>query len=271
MIIEAAGLSDVGRKRQANEDSYFLDPDLGFFGVADGMGGHQAGEVASELAVRTARQTMREFLDQGRRPPVMDASLSDEGQLLAACIHQANSSVHGKSTGSATKRGMGTTLSLILCTELTVVAANVGDSPIYLVRKENVELLSHTHTVEAELNMMEQGADSGNAMASAGRYHHMLTRAVGIQEEVEPSLAEVQTFNGDAVVICSDGLSNKVSPKEIGEIVGRNSPQEACHILVGLANGRGGEDNITVVVAKLTKAEKPLQKFFAFFAGLVGR
>lgn len=254
-----------------NEDSFFLDQEIGFFGVADGMGGHLAGEVASRMAVETAQETMSAFSSKGGTPRYLDDSLSEEARQLASCILEANNAVYGKSQGSVTKRGMGTTLTLVLCTKMTLVVANVGDSPAYLVRKNNVELLSHTHTVEAELVQMEREGNGLPSGSPAGRYHHMLTRAVGIQMDVEPSITEMQIFDGDVIVICSDGLSNKVTPEEIADVVANTAPQEACRVLVGLANGRGGEDNITVVVIRLTRERSPVKKFFAFFARLFGR
>lgn len=271
MIIEAAGLSDVGRKREENEDSFFLDHELRFYGVADGMGGHLAGEVASRMAVEASQQALREYLKNGAVADYQDDSLSEEARMLASCIQRANKAVYGHSQESLTKRGMGTTLTLALFTDMTVVVANVGDSPIYLVRKDSLELLSHTHTVEAELNQLERDGNSPAGFTPAGRYHHMLTRAVGIQLDVEPSITEVQTFNDDVLVLCSDGLSNKIEPEEIADIVRSNPPEEACNILVTLANGRGGEDNITLVVAKITRNRSPMKKFFGFLASLTKR
>lgn len=261
MIIEAAALSDVGRKREANEDSYFLNEALGLYGVADGMGGHQAGEVASRLVVEAVQEALQHYMTEGLPPAELDHTLSTEAQLLAASIRKANRAVYGQSKQSETRQGMGTTLSLVYCTGQTLVAANVGDSPVYLFRAGHVEPLSQTHTVEAEMARIQ--SDRPNPFG--GRYHHMLTRAVGIQETVDPSVVEVPCFHGDLVVICSDGLSNKVGPEEIRDVAQENSPEEACRILVGLANGRGGEDNITVLVLKLRKPASPLRSLLGLF------
>lgn len=267
MIIKAAGRSDVGRKRESNEDSYFLNQSLRLYGVADGMGGHQAGEVASGMVVQVVQEAMQDYMQQGRKPSSLDNSLSEAAGVLVACIDRANEAVHVKAGGSETKRGMGTTLSLVHCTDMTIIAANVGDSPVYLVRKGAVETLSQTHTVEAELALMQPD----NHEVLAGRYHHMLTRAVGIQGTVEPSLVEVQCFDGDIVVICSDGLSNKVAPQEIQDVVTAHEPQEACNVLIGLANGRGGEDNITVIVLKIMRNRTVLHKIFGILTRMAGR
>lgn len=267
MQIDAAGCSDVGRKREENEDSFFLDKELGFFGVADGMGGHQAGEVASKKAADAVQDALRRFVQNGEQHGLRDDTLTEEALILAASFREANKAVFQKAKTSETKRGMGTTLSVVFFTGMTLAICNVGDSPIYLIRKGKVELLSQTHTVEAELALLQPQHPN----AGAGRYHHMLTRAVGIQEEVEPSLAEVQAFDGDKVVICSDGLSNKLDPDEIAEIVTKHPPQEACATMVDMANERGGEDNITVVVLSFSKHLKPAGKVLGLFSKLVGR
>ncbi len=267
MIIESAGLTDVGRKREENEDSFFINDTLKSYAVADGMGGHLAGEVASQMVVENLEEYLREYSEGKVAPEMEDETLSLEGNALLAGIRKANSAVYSKSIASATKRGMGSTVALVHCTDSTLLAANVGDSPIYLVRNDTIEPLSQTHTVEAELE--ELSSERKNAIGT--RYHHMLTRAVGIQEEVHPSVAEVPFYNEDKVIICSDGLSNKVTADEMREIVCSHSVSEACRVLVGLANGRGGEDNITVIVLSLSRKRRTLEGFFGFFSRLFGR
>jgi len=249
MHIESAGLTDIGRRREGNEDSFFIDDVLKFFVVADGMGGHKAGEVASRIVVETLKESMQRYCSGQETPDLADSTLSAEAIRVLAGIQAANSSVHSLAQSSEEHHGMGSTVAAIYCTQSTIIAANVGDSPIFLVREASIKPLSVTHTVEAELSQLN--AEKLNRIDP--RYHHMLTRAMGIEDDVYPDVCEIQFFDGDIVVLCSDGLSNKVTPAEILEIAQQNDPAEACRLFIGLANGRGGEDNITVIVLKLRK------------------
>ena len=251
VIIESAGLTDVGRKRTGNEDALFLDSDTNLYIVADGMGGHQAGEVASSLVVDTMRDYMKRFKEDDDAEEMQDAdeTLSKEANRLLSSIHLANLGVNKVSLSKESYRGMGSTVSAVFFTDETLIAANVGDSPIYLVHNGSIERLSVLHTV-----MAEHAAIDPAGAASLGReYRHMLTRAMGIQETVAPDICEIPYFKNDVVVISSDGLSDKVSPEEILEIVNIERPEKACRKLVDLANERGGDDNVTVIVAKVRK------------------
>lgn len=249
MRIESAGLTDVGKKREGNEDSLLIDNALGFYAVADGMGGHKAGEVASRMVVETLKEHMSMFCSGQEAPALADNSLSSEALRVLAGIQAANWNIHSLASSSDEHRGMGSTVAAVYCTPITLIAANVGDSPIYLIRDGEIKPLSVTHTVEAELSQMS--AEKFNKISP--RYHHMLTRAVGIEEDVYPDVCEAPFFDQDLIIICSDGLSNKVTPQEMRDIALSNPPEEACRLFVGLANGRGGEDNITVIVLKLHK------------------
>ena len=144
---------------------------------------------------------------------------------------------------------MGSTVSAVFFTDETLIAANVGDSPIYLVHNGTIERLSVLHTVMAE----HAAIDPGGAANIGREYRHMLTRAMGIEETVAPDICEIPYFKNDIVVISSDGLSDKVSPDEILEIVNKERPEKTCRRLVDLANERGGDDNVTVIVAKVRK------------------
>jgi len=251
VIIESAGITDVGRKRTGNEDAMFLDTETNLYIVADGMGGHQAGEVASSLVVDTMRDYMKRFKDDTDAEEMedFDETLSKEANRLLSSIHLANLGVNKVSHTKETYRGMGSTVSAVFFTDETLIAANVGDSPIYLVHNGTIERLSVLHTV-----MAEHAAIDPKGAAHLGReYRHMLTRAMGIGETVEPDICEIPFFKDDRVVISSDGLSDKVTPDEILEIVNQERPEKACRKLVDLANERGGDDNVTVIVAKVRK------------------
>ncbi len=249
VFIESAGLTDVGRKRKNNEDSLSFDDDLKLYMVADGMGGHLAGEVASELVVNTIRDYIKRFKENKDIEELKnsDETLSLEANRLLSSINLANRGVYQAAQSNESCRGMGSTVSVAYFTDESLIVANVGDTPIYLVHNGNIELLSVIHNVMAEQEAINHDA----AKWMKVEYKHMLTRAMGIGETVKADICEIPYFGGDILTISSDGLSDKVSPDEILEVVKNESPDKACQILVDLANERGGDDNITVIVLKV--------------------
>ncbi len=252
--VESAGATDVGKKRKGNEDTFSIDRDLNLYIVADGMGGHQAGEVASDLVVRTLQDYVEKYRESGgfEKLAEYDNTLSVEANCVNSGVHLANRVVYQLSNSKETYRGMGATVSAVFFTGDTMIVANVGDSPIYLIRKGYVETLSVPHTVIAE-----QMAINPDAVAQLGRnYRHMLTRAMGIESQVKVDICELPCFKDDMVVIASDGLTDKVSPEEIMDIVKEKRPERACKELVDLANNRGGDDNITVIVMKVKSVKR---------------
>ncbi len=253
-LIESAGITDVGRKRKGNEDSLFIDDELQVYVVADGMGGHQAGEVASGLVVKTIQDYMGRFKenDQAEELEEHDESLSKSANRLISSIHVSNRVVHQMANNKAAYQGMGSTVSAVCFTSDTFIAANVGDSPIYLIRNGTIKNLAVTHTVLAE--QMALHPESGRQFGS--KYDHMLTRAMGIERTVRADLCEDQCFPGDILVISSDGLSDKLAPEEIMGVAGRQRPAKACRTLVDMANERGGDDNITVIVLKVKSVQE---------------
>ena len=255
MVVESAGITDIGKKRKGNEDAMLLDDDLKLYVVADGMGGHQAGEVASRLVVETIRDYMMRFKTDGKEVEELidsDVSVSREANRLLSGVHLANWSVNQLSQSKECYRGMGSTVSAVYFTDEILVAANVGDSPIYLVHNGTIEMLSVPHTVLAE----QAALNPDGAVHIDSRFGHMLTRAMGVEETVKADVCEIQCFKGDVLVIGSDGLSNKVSPEEILAVVTRERPDRACRSLVDLANERGGDDNITAVVIKVKAVKR---------------
>jgi len=248
-VVESAGIADVGRRRKGNEDAFFLNDDMRFYVVADGMGGHKAGEVASQIVVETLQDYMKEFKSGPKADDniSVDSTLSAEADYLFSGIHQANLSVFQQSKTSKDVKGMGATVSAIYLTDSTIIASNVGDSPIYLFRNGDVETISVPHTMAAEHAAM---APEG-AKPLGKQFQHMLTRAMGVEETVKADICEIQMLKNDILVICSDGLSDNVSPEEIGDIVLKEPPDQACRSLVDLSNERRGHDNITVIVVKI--------------------
>jgi len=254
VIVESAGISDVGKKRNQNEDSLFFDNSLGLYIVADGMGGHQAGEVASRLVVETMRDCIHKFQENGHSAELThtDETLSIEANQLLSSIRRSNEIVHKTSQSSESYRGMGSTVSAVYFTDNTLIAANVGDSPIYLIRNRKIRLFSMLHTVFAE----QSARDPEYADMLGTEFKHVLTRAMGVDESVQAYIHEIPFFKNDIIVISSDGLSDKAAPEEILQIVEKNSSGKACQLLVDLANERGGDDNITIIVLKIKKAPK---------------
>lgn len=257
--IESSGITDIGRRREQNEDSLFCDDGMGLYVVADGMGGHKAGEVASKLVV----ETIRDYLEQNQtdHPPEnlagADEKLSKEAQRLLAGIHLSNRVVHQTALSNEDYKGMGSTVSAIYFTEKTFIVANVGDSLVYLIRDGGIELLSVPHTLVAE----QAELDPENAELLWADFKHVLTRAMGVDEFVKADINEMPFYKNDIIVISSDGLTDKAVPEEILELVNNRRSDKACQGLVDLANARGGEDNITAIVLRIKSAGKHTSGF----------
>jgi protein phosphatase len=218
------------------------------------MGGHRAGEVASELVIETVRDFMTRSADAARLKPSDSGNggLSPIASRLLAGIERANRKVYEKAQSKDAYKGMGATLSAAVLTDKTLIAANVGDSPIYLIHDGSIELLSVTHNVVSEQAALNPAA----AQRLGEDVKYLLTRAMGIEETVSPDICELPYFRGDAVVISSDGLSDLVSPAEIMGVVGALPADRACRKLVDMANQRAGHDNITVIILKVKEVKK---------------
>ena len=253
-VIESTGISDIGKKRKTNEDAMLVDDQLGLYIVADGMGGHRAGEVASMLVIETLKEFIQQDPDREDEIALDEAddTLSEAANRILSGIKISNKVVYETSRSEDKYNGMGSTVSILYLNEQTMIAANVGDSPIYLVHKGNIELLSVPHTVMAEHAAMNP--ESADQLGE--EYRHMLTRAMGAEEMVTADICEIPYFRDDILVISSDGLSDCVSPDEILEVVLDNSTEKACQSLVDMANERGGYDNVTVIVLKVKTAKK---------------
>ncbi len=225
IIIESAGITDIGKKRKINEDSFFLDDELGLYLVADGMGGHRAGEVASNLVSETISDYIKKLSKDNDTQEfnIPDETLSRKANHLISAISLSNRIAHQVSNKNEAYRGMGSTLSAVYFNKDTFIAANVGDSPIYLVHNEDIELISVPHTVIAEL----EAAGSEGPRQLGPEYYNMLTRAVGTDEAVKPDICEIPYFKNDIIIICSDGLSGNVTPNEILDSVVNKSSETA--------------------------------------------
>jgi len=269
IVIESAGLSHIGKKRKENQDYLFLDSGMGLYVVADGMGGHRAGEVASRLVVETIRDYFSRLHQDSGNPDLThrDTSLSREANRLLSSIQLSNKVVHQASLDNTSQRGMGSTVSAVYFTDDTIIAANVGDSPIYLIRNGKIKLLSVLHTVLAE----QAAIDPQNAKRLGPEFRHVLTRAMGTDIAVRADIFEIQCYKDDILVISSDGLSDKATPEEILSVVNSKQPDQACQHLVELANERGGDDNVTTIVLKVAMVEYKRNNIKRFFSSVLNR
>jgi protein phosphatase len=243
MILRSAAQTDVGLRRRANEDRYAVADELGLYVVADGMGGHSAGQVASELAAAGAVQALQTLV-------AAEASLSEK---LRFAVAAANREIFRVAQAKPDMAGMGTTLVALLAGERRIALAHVGDSRAYLVRGGRIRQLTDDHSLVAELVRRREIT----ATAARGHPHrHVLMRALGVRRSVEPDLAELTPMAGDTFVLCSDGLTGLVTDEEIAAEVERDADLDAvCGRLVDLANDRGGDDNITVLLVRCEKTD----------------
>ena len=255
IIAQSAGRSDIGKVRRKNEDSYLLNESIGLYVVADGMGGHRGGDVASQMAIEAIDQYMSDpSYQSGNNGDAGDNAVNDQhANRLIQSIRLANKQIYNRSASDKTFRGMGTTVSALYLSDDTIITANVGDSPIYLLRNQEIEQLYTPHTLLHERKKIPKSMAGRFSSAKLG---HILTRAVGIRSEVKIDLVETPCFNNDIIILCSDGLSNKISREEIRDLVCQNDIEDACNKMTDSANQRGGEDNITVIVVRIVSAKK---------------
>ena len=242
MIFSAAARTDVGMRRTANEDAYALVPELGLFLVADGMGGHIGGQMASQIASESAVAALRRVAGQR-------ATFTEK---LRYCLSEANREIFETAQRKPELAGMGTTLVALLAGSSRLGLLHVGDSRAYLIRRDRIRQLTDDHSLVAE---MVRRREITAVDAREHPHRHVLTRAVGVRRVVEGDLAEFTPEDGDIVVMCSDGLTGHVDDREIGTIASQGADLEAaCSELVELANRRGGEDNITVALVRIDSA-----------------
>lgn len=244
-IVTAAGATDTGPVRTANEDCWYADPARGVFIVADGMGGHQAGEVASHLAVAEVVADLTASSCDGFSWP---HGRSDQPLAQARVRHalkRANDAVFAAGAADPALVGMGTTLTVLLLDEGSGVVGSVGDSRAYLVRGATVDLVTHDDTWLASV-LGRDGAREAAARAHPMR--HVLTSVIGARVAADPEILEIGVAPGDIVVLASDGLHNVVDDARLGELVRGVSAEAGARQLVDDALARGTTDNVTVVV-----------------------
>ena len=252
MRVVAAGLSDVGLQREHNEDSFVVLEEHDLFVVADGMGGHRAGDIASRIATETISEFFRTTANEDVTWPFhFDMNLSEEENRLLTGIRVANRQIFERSTRSRECHGMGTTVvgAMFSPKKQRMYIGHVGDSRCYRVREGQIRLLTRDHSLINDylVAMPDLTDEQKNELPK-----NVITRALGMQDHVVVDLQHDDPKQEDVYVLCSDGLSGMVSDEEITQIItGSEDVREACQRLIERANERGGEDNITAVLVKI--------------------
>ena len=255
--LEAVAVSDAGSVRQFNEDRIVLAPEIGVVALADGMGGHRAGDVASKIATETISEFFRTTANEDVTWPFhFDTNLSEEENRLLTGIRVANRQIFERSTRSRECHGMGTTVvgAMFSPKKQRMYIGHVGDSRCYRVRDGKISLLTRDHSlINDYLLAMPDLTDEQKSELPK----NVITRALGMQDHVVVDLQHDDPRQGDIYVLCSDGLSGMVSDEDIREIVTATGDiREACHRLIQRANERGGEDNITAVLIRIEAVEE---------------
>ena len=243
MGIIFAGATDIGRKRKSNQDSICLDPKHLFFAVADGMGGHNGGDIASQLST----SIMPNYLAQSTE--------KDDGQLMNNLIQSINSAILKKAEEVPELHGMGTTVSAIKFSGANLIIGNVGDSRVYMINNSHIYQLTRDHSfVQEKLNMNIYSRED----AAKDPQKNVLVRSVGFEQDLQVDVFTYRISKNDIFIICSDGLHGKVSDADILEIVRRHvkdpsqctksDVEKLVHALIHQANENGGQDNISVIV-----------------------
>jgi serine/threonine protein phosphatase PrpC len=248
---KSSGKTDVGRVRKHNEDSFLRDDELGLYVVADGLGGHAAGEVASEEAVYTIRAWVRR--ERPRVVSLLEDPYDPEQQaaaehILRGAIQAATYFVHSMAEFDDSKAGMGTTASVLLLIGRVAIIGQVGDSRIYLTRDEQIAQITDDHTLIAA--QIREGMITEEE-ARFAPHRNVITRAVGSHEYVEVDTKVVETVPGDRFLLCTDGLHGYLESDDEAMAYLQMQGDEAASRLIDLANNRGGRDNTTVIVVEV--------------------
>lgn len=248
--MRSTGMTDIGLVRKVNEDSFLCRKlegieDIYLHIVADGMGGHNAGEVASSMAVKAITEYIEENIEELKKE---DKDIQD---LIRNSILYANDKVYKTSIIKSNCLGMGTTLSMVLLKQNRVFIGHVGDSRVYLIRGKSISRLTEDHSLVAEL------VKSGTIKPEEADHHpqkNVITRALGTEYTLEPDIIQYELNSEDFILICTDGLSNAVSEEEIAlTVTGSSDIEEACRLLLEKAKDNGGYDNITAVIIQMCK------------------
>jgi len=243
-------MTDVGVKRTHNEDNFLINDELNLFVVCDGMGGHVGGEFASAIAVNTVEEVLTSV-----GVDAAELAMGPEGDMveitrerLRYAVRLAGRRIYDKANEEPEYRGMGTTCQALLIENGNAYIGHVGDSRAYLVRDGRIEQITEDHS------LVNEKIKAGLLTPEEAKHHklkNIITRSLGYMEDVEIDIHVQAIRRGDHYVLCSDGLSNLVEANEIGEAVLDHTPQSSSRHLIQLACERGGDDNVTVVVARI--------------------
>jgi serine/threonine protein phosphatase PrpC len=247
--------TDVGRKREHNEDNFLLDKKLSLFVVADGMGGHASGEVASNLAVhefRNAVDSRRDLLEGFARADGTVRAQEVLG-LLEQAVQTACAAIFARGRLEQDKRGMGTTISSLLLAGDRGFIAHVGDSRIYLLRQGQVIQLTEDHSLVNELIRRGKVTKENLGQSPYSAYKNAVTRAVGVYETVQVDTIDFDVLPGDQFLLCSDGLHSYLDDEKVREFFGNEEITQIPKLLIDHANGAGGQDNITAIAVRMAR------------------
>jgi len=232
--------------RSGNEDNFAVSAsgDRGLFIVADGMGGHAAGEVASEMAVQIVQLELA---------GVRDLSDRNAADRVRNALRKANRTIHDRTITEVDKQGMGTTASVLIVSATRYLIGQVGDSRVYLLRDGSLQQLTKDHSY------VQEQVDAGYLTPEQARYHpysNVITRCVGASPDVEPDVYQGEARVGDLFLVASDGLTGMVDDRRLQMLLmSRTEPERKVHLLISEANGRGGLDNITAIVVQIAPDE----------------
>ncbi len=250
--IRTGGLTDVGRKRDHNEDKILVADEMGLYAVADGMGGHAAGEIASETAIRAIEKFVHRALNEEdiTWPFGAKQGLTREENILNTAVALANNEICAQAESESSMGGMGTTVVAVFVPAETAYIVHVGDSRVYLFRAEKLIPLTSDHSW---VNEQVQRKIISEDEARTHRWRNVITRALGNQSEIQADMTRITPEKGDMFLLCSDGLTTMIEDFEIAECLAASNGNldTTCHELVRRANEAGGTDNVSVVIVRI--------------------
>ena len=250
-MVRASGLSDVGRVRQTNEDAFVADPDVGLFAVADGMGGHGAGEVASRLAIEAVSAFIRRSAENTdfSWPCDIDRALSFDSNRLRSAIYLANRHIFRASETNAEYRGMGTTIVGLLVNGSRMSIGHVGDSRLYVFDGGKLEQVTQDDSWVATI--LARDPNIGPADIARHPMRHVLTSVLGVREHVDIHITERDLKGGEVILLCSDGLHGVMDSDAVRDVLlGAGDVEGAARQLVETAMVRGSRDNVTALIVR---------------------